>query len=114
MWFWAIKVPPQQGSGEYGGFLCLPVEPGTSDQPTKAGLCVFDSEDGAQRFIDQQQPDSGYEPTPLEHHSIALIVDTEEVNTPECIFYMGEYNDGEEKGTPPLSTAEFLQAIDEG
>lgn len=114
MWFWAIKVPPQQGTGEYGGFLCLPVESDASDQPTRAGLCVFDSEDGAQRFIDQQQPDSGYEPTPLEHHSIELIVDTEEVGTPDCIFYLGEYNDGEGKGTQPLSTAEFLQATDEG
>lgn len=114
MWFWAIKVPPQQGSGEYGGFLCLPVGSDASDQPTKAGLCVFDSEDGAQRFIAQQQPDSGYEPTPLEPHSIELIVDTGEVGTPDCIFYLGEYNDGGGHGAQPLSAAEFLQAIDEG
>jgi hypothetical protein len=114
MWFFAIKVPPEQGSGEYGGFLCVPVEPDTPDQSTKVGLCVFNSEDDAQRFIDQQEPDSGYEPTPLEDHSIALIVDNEEVGTPECIFYVGEYRDGEEVGADPLSSDEFLRTIEEG
>jgi len=92
----------------------VPVEPDTPDQSTKVGLCVFNSEDDAQRFIDQQEPDSGYEPTPLEDHSIALIVDNEEVGTPECIFYVGEYRDGEEVGADPLSSDEFLRTIEEG
>lgn len=113
MWFWAIKVPPQ-GSGEYGGFLCVPVEADASNRPAKAGLCVFDSEDDARRFIDQQESDPGYEPTPLEHHSITLIVDSEEVDTPERILYIGKYHDGEEIGVEPLSTEEFLRTIEEG
>lgn len=90
----------------------MPVEPNTPGQPTKVGLCVFDSEDDAQRFIDQQEPDSGYEPTPLEGHSIALIVDNEEVGTPDCIVYIGEYRDGEEVRAEPLSSDEFLRTID--
>lgn len=92
----------------------MPVEPGAPDQSTKAGLCVFDSEDDAQRFIDQQEPDSGYEPTPLEDHSIALIVDNEEVGTPEWVFYIGEYRDSEELRAQPLSSDEFLRTIEEG
>ncbi len=92
----------------------MPVELGAPDQPAKAGLCVFDGEDDARRFIDQQAPDSGYEPTPLEDHSIALIVDNEGVGTPERVFYIGEYRDGEEVRARPLSSDEFLRTVGEG
>ncbi len=78
----------------------------------KSGLLVFDTEEDAQRFIDERHPGSGYEPAPLGHDAIADSVDSEREGTPDCIFYVGPYRTGDRMGAP-ISTSQFLAAINE-
>lgn len=81
-------------------------------QLAKSGMLVFNTEEDAQRFIDERHPGSGYEPTPLGHGAIVDTVDSEREGTPDCIFYVGPYRTGDQTGAP-ISTSQFLAAIDE-
>ncbi len=112
VWFWVINVTWYEGSGEQTGVLSVMVPPDEQDQPTKSGLLVFDTEEDAQRFVDERHPGSGYKPTPLRHGSIVDTVNSEHEGTPDCIFYVSPYRTGDRMGAP-ISTSQFLAAIDE-
>lgn len=113
MRFWVINGTWSEGSGEQTGVLSVMISPNEKAQLTKLGLLVFNTEEDAQRFIDERHPKLGYEPAPLKHGSIVGTVDSEREGTPDCIFYVGPYREGDDLGAP-ISTSQFLAAIDEG
>jgi hypothetical protein len=92
--------------------LSVMIPPDEQAQLTKPGLLVFNTEEDAQRFIDERHPSSGYQPTPLRHGSIVETVDSEREATPDCIFYIGAYQKGDQMGAP-INASRFLAAIDE-
>ena len=113
MRLWVINATWSEGSEEQTGLLSVMVSPDEQARLTKLGLLVFDTEEDAQRFVDERHLGSGYEPAPLKHGSIVRTVDSEGEGTPDCILYLGPYQKGDRLGTP-ISASQFLTAIDEG
>ncbi len=98
MWFWIIRVFWKEGSEEKDGLFSMPVPTDKECVLAYTGLVVFNTREEAQTFIEERLADWKCEPTPLRHTAIIKTVDSEHEGTPNRIFYLGGYKEGDQMG----------------
>lgn len=110
MWFWVIRVFWDEGSGVEDGLLTVPLPSDEEDALWSSGLMVFNSQEEAQAYLDEEHPNSDYEPTPLRHTHIIQTVESDHEGTPDRILYRGGYTKGEKTGAP-ITSEQFKAAL---